>query len=109
MIIYDAIFDFPIFTSYHQIPAGYNANHILRLTATKTESRIWIFSVAYIFSEEIEILERQNANISQSPRMSLGGNCPWSQLFWSAYSTIRTEYREIINVFSTNAGRCGPE
>ena len=35
---------------------------------------------------------------------------PYSELFWSAFSRIWTEYGEIQNsVFSPNAGKCGPE
>ena len=33
-------------------------------------------------------------------------NCPYSELFWSAFSRIRTEYGEIL---SPNVGKCGPE
>ena len=36
---------------------------------------------------------------------------PYSELFWSAFSRIRTEYGEIlsVSVFSPNAEKCGPE
>ena len=37
--------------------------------------------------------------------------CPYSELFWSAFFRIRTEYGEIIylSVFSPNAGKYWPE
>ena len=31
---------------------------------------------------------------------------PYSELFWSAFSRIQTEY---VSVFCPNAGKCGPE
>ena len=37
---------------------------------------------------------------------SLREKCPYSELFWSAFSRIRTEY---LSVFSTSAEKCGPE
>ena len=40
--------------------------------------------------------------------ITLQKKCPYSQLFCSAFSGIRTEYGEIL-VFSTNAGKCGSE
>ena len=38
--------------------------------------------------------------------------CPYSELFWSAFFRIRTEYGEILSVFlriQSDAGKCGPE
>ena len=39
--------------------------------------------------------------------------CPYSELFWSVFSSIRTEYGKIdaphFFVFSPNAGKYGPE
>ena len=36
--------------------------------------------------------------------------CPYSELFWSAFSRIVTEYEEIhLPVFSQNAEKCGSE
>ena len=48
---------------------------------------------------------------------SLRKKCPYSELFWSVFSHIRTEYGEIrvslntkyLCVFSPNAEKCGPE
>ena len=37
---------------------------------------------------------------------SLHKKCPYLELFWSAFSRIRTSY---LLVFSPNAGNCGPE
>ena len=34
--------------------------------------------------------------------LTLRKKCPYSELFWSAFSCIRTE-------LSPNAGKCGPE
>ena len=38
-------------------------------------------------------------------KITLLENCPYSELFSSAFSRIRTEYGEIL----LNAGKCGPE
>ena len=40
---------------------------------------------------------------------TLRKKCPYSELFWSAFSRIRIKYGEILHlsVFSTNAGKCG--
>ena len=42
---------------------------------------------------------------------SLREKCPYSELFWSAFCRIQTEYGEILrlSVFSPNAGKYGPE
>ena len=48
---------------------------------------------------------------------SLREKCPYSELFWSVFSRIRTEYGEIrvslntkcLCVFSPNAEKYGPE
>ena len=42
---------------------------------------------------------------------ALRKKCPYSELFWSVFSNIRTEYGEILrylSVFSPNAGKYGP-
>ena len=42
----------------------------------------------------------------------LDKKCPYSELFWSLFSRIRTELRRdtpYLSVFSPNAGKCGPE
>ena len=41
-------------------------------------------------------------------------NCPYSELFWSGFSRIRTEYGEMrviqsLSVYNLNARKCGPE
>ena len=41
----------------------------------------------------------------KSYRLSLRKKCPYSELFWSAFFRIQTEYGEM---FSSNAGKCGP-
>ena len=61
--------------------------------------------------------ERQQLGIKIKLTQSspLREKCPYSELFWSPFSRIRTEYREILcispylSVFSPNAGKCGPE
>ena len=45
----------------------------------------------------------------QKTCITLREKCPYSELFWSVFSRIRTEYLEILSVFSPNAGKCGPE
>ena len=36
--------------------------------------------------------------------------CPYWELFWFAFSRIRTEKREILHIhIGPNAGKCGPE
>ena len=42
---------------------------------------------------------------------TLRKTCLYSELFWSAFFRIRTEYGEIrsISEFSPNAGKCGPD
>ena len=45
--------------------------------------------------------------------LTLREKYPYSELSWSAFSQIRTEYGVITalyrSVFSPNAGKCGPE
>ena len=36
-------------------------------------------------------------------------NCPYLEVFRSAFSRICTEYGEILSVYSPNAGKYGPE
>ena len=38
--------------------------------------------------------------------VALSEKCPYSELFWSVFSRIRTEYGEIL---CPNAGKCGLE
>ena len=43
---------------------------------------------------------------------ALRKKCPYSELFWSAFSRILTEYEEIFRISpysGQNAGKCGPE
>ena len=45
-------------------------------------------------------------------KLALREKCPYSELFWSAFSRFLTEYGEMymcLSVFSPNAGKCGPE
>ena len=46
-------------------------------------------------------------------KQALCKKSPYSELFWCAFSRIRTEYGEIDaeypSVFSPNAGKCGPD
>ena len=41
---------------------------------------------------------RQSSIISERPCYSLRKNCPYLELFWSAFSRIGTDYREILSV-----------
>ena len=41
---------------------------------------------------------------------TLREKCPYSELFWSAFPRIRTEYGDThLSVFSSNTEKCGPE
>ena len=42
-------------------------------------------------------------------RPALREKSPYSELFWSTFSRIRTEYGEILFVFGPNTGKCRPE
>ena len=57
--------------------------------------------------------ELQPNSQNEFRKNSLRQKCPYSELFWSALSRIRTEYGEIdtpyLSVFSPNAGKCGRE
>ena len=41
-------------------------------------------------------------------RISLLRRCPYSELLWSTFSRIQTEYGD-LSVLSPNLGNCGPE
>ena len=57
------------------------------------------------------LLSKSSRKFPFSYSFSLREKCPYSDLIWSAFSRIRTEYGEIwgISVFNPNAGKCGPE
>ena len=42
-------------------------------------------------------------------RRTLREKCAYSELFWSTFFCIQTEYGENLPVFSPNAGKYGPE
>ena len=47
-----------------------------------------------------------------SLKLSTAWKCPHSELFWSVFSCIRTEYGEILRIASYSVGilgKCGPE
>ena len=48
---------------------------------------------------------------TKTAKQPLLKKCPYSKLFWSVLSRIRSEYAEMLylSVFSPNAGKCGPE
>ena len=48
--------------------------------------------------------KQQPYNDQDFAENTLREKCPYSELFWSVFTRIRTEY-----VFSPNAGKCGPE
>ena len=54
-----------------------------------------------------QYIEGVNLNPGYALGVSLRGKCPYSELFWFTYSSIWTECG--LNVFSPNAGKCGPE
>ena len=41
----------------------------------------------------------QKVKITNSSRLKLSKRCSYSELFWSAFSRIRTEYAEIRSIF----------
>ena len=48
-----------------------------------------------------------NSNSNNVDLQTQHETCPHSELFWSAFSRIRTKYGE--KRISRNAGKCGPE
>ena len=54
-----------------------------------------------------QYFEGVNLNPGYALDVSLRGKCPYSELFWSTFSRIWTECG--LNIFSPNAGKCGPE
>ena len=54
-----------------------------------------------------QYFEGVNLNPGYALDFSLRGKCPYSELFWSTFCRIWTECG--LNVFSPNAGKCGPE
>ena len=56
----------------------------------------------------------QKFSSAENVKHKLCKKCPYSELFWSVYSSIQTEYGEIpdteyLCVFSPNVGKYGPE
>ena len=54
------------------------------------------------------ILQKRLSVLLLTSKM-LRKKCPYSELFWSVFSRIRTEYGEYLSVFSPNAVKYGPE
>ena len=55
-------------------------------------------------------IEKPQKNLWKMVYTPLRKKCPYSELFWSAFSRIVTEYGEIhLPVFSQNAEKCGSE
>ena len=70
---------------------------ILNPLKTPENQRLFVFFMGY----ELGILLRNRL-------MELSEKCPYSELFWSVFSRIRTDTL-YLSVFSPNAGKYGPE
>ena len=52
----------------------------------------------------VNVSDKNSFETFKIMHQSLRKKCPYSGLFWSAFSCIRTEHGEIVNV-----GKCEPE
>ena len=77
-------------------------------------SALWLskktIKVKFGLIKTLRIFTKSSKKIFFGPP-TLREKCMYSELFWSAFSRIRTEYGEMrsILVFSPNGGKCRPE
>ena len=78
---------------------------VLFLYTLRSKSMDWFLYDNGLRQERVNLIKLQQAqlqSLSQDPRKylrcSLPEQCSYSEFFWSAFSHIRTKYREIRNI-----------
>ena len=76
--------------------------HLLKKLVFWRRNSFWIL--------EIHFFRKMNPECDfTSLKWTLPKMCPYSELFWSVFSRVRTEYGEILVRIFPNAGKYGPE
>ena len=61
-------------------------------------SQLQVLQTEVLFQKKTSLPVQKNTASSDLHYISLGEKRPYSELFWSVFSCIRTEYREILRI-----------
>ena len=88
-------------------------SHIIECSLGKINARKKLSNFVVVVCSIIKINNKKKVIMENFDRERLRKKCPYSKLFWSAFSHIRTEYGErhiqYLSIFSPNAGKLAPE